>query len=285
MTKTTMSEVPPTEPVAPPSAPKPKPQPKRARAPQPAADEAQGDIPAAMFARPKPPAPPAPPQAEASTEPSGADFIGVDELAPPQLRVERDREFWYWIGVLPEIGFSSFDFAGVNFPAMTEELVKDGRGRTHRTACSGTIIKLTRAKVRQIAERIGRARLRPRQRHSAGYSANATTGVMEPTTAPASAVTYTMVSVLPQAEQEGIAKGQLHGLQNYVPHDQDIPAADYVYLEWLDEVSPSNRGLNVRLPEPISKVGIRLPPAGARDVPASERAHIGGRSLRLGRGR
>ncbi|MCB9868204.1 MAG: hypothetical protein H6816_16400 [Phycisphaerales bacterium] len=200
------------------------------------------------------------------TAAAATDTAPIDDLLPASMFNTQpmvptvDDQFWFWVGVTADSPIPNTTCGGVAFSRKTELVRRDPskRGNTARFPKAGAILKLTRKQVLCIAEHAARrvvrcAQLPAEQNAVSDLGRRIATVLRIPTEAEDQA-----------RQKNGWGGGRFH------PSQGDVPLGRYLYCQYLDEVRPRLRPVGTALPPSLAEVGLRLPPADARPVPASE---------------
>ncbi len=233
--------------------------------------------------------PPTEPQRGAAvsplTVPRAIEVIAGDALAPRHAAATPDQAFWYWIGALAALPVGCAHVSGIEVPKSSELLFRRSADPTHteRVLVPGTMLKLSRAQLRAFAKALPLKVVRFLKPDSEEVANALSLAEINPVAARADEEQRcppgTILSI-PSAE--ALEERRRHGgvaTGRYVPRAGDRPLAEFVWLQWVDEVSPACPAATARLPKPLSVTGLQIPPEGARAVPANETLRLGGHGL------
>ncbi|MCA8970806.1 MAG: hypothetical protein KDC95_13510 [Planctomycetes bacterium] len=201
------------------------------------------------------PAPPA--EAGASDAKSKPPCEVLDATGPALEMPESEVLYWYWIGAFDYCPFESVHVAGLAFQKYTELLRRtNSMGRTERIRMAGQVLKLSRSKLRLLAEKLQRRILRcdtrfdvpPDETHGGVDFGDRRRGL------PAAILT-----IPTKEEEEAMRQNPHRSYRPFVPQRGDRPVSQFIYCVLLDEAQPAHRIFGTDLPPPLSETGIMLP--------------------------
>ena len=185
-----------------------------------------------------------------------------DDLVPkhdPNAAVSQ-REYLYWVGALPAMPLESVSIAGVCFPKINEKILPDPQrtDRKIRVPVIGSIVRLTEAKLKLIAERLPRTVVR--------FYEGVRDVKDEPGTGENIGDVHTRARrgnliTIPKPEDVAAAEKAGKPSRRYVPDRRDEPAARYVFMQLCANQETGNYGETY--PNPLEETGIDWPELAA----------------------
>lgn len=155
---------------------------------------------------------------------------------------------WYWMGTLPGCPMEQLWIGSVDFPKMTEDVRRDGRGQTKRVAKIGSLRQLTIDQLERIEADLPNCVIRfdvtkeedeaQRERNRAACDNEETRRLYDPVGGPGSDLDALDVARrkghpirIPTDKAIEEAKKVGHMIQTYSASTRDEPAADYIFME------------------------------------------------------
>lgn len=173
----------------------------------------------------------------------------VPDLASRALEVS--QSYVFWVGAKPAMPTESCDIAGVNFPKLNV-IKRTKNGKQDEFPVIGSLVRLTRPQVEEIASRMSRTIIRfngPKQDRQPGAE-TAEAGVERP-------YRKGQLITIPTAEElETRRKNQFAA----IPYEQgpfDEPVADYLFAQLCEDQDQPTRGSVY--PDPLSVTGLSWP--------------------------
>lgn len=206
-------------------------------------------------------APAAPPLREAvPLAPREAGAILAPSSLMPDLSDARpgageESSWWYWTGCLPGSPVQWCDFGGVGFPMSNETIEKLPDGNQRRHMVHGSLVKLSKAQLAVMVQRISRTVIRfeetPEQREEPGTGINISK--KDPHSRPRRGYLITIPS---KADMEAREKAGAP-IPTYIASTRDEPVARYIYCVLVDQREPARGGVR---PPSLAQAGLELPP-------------------------
>lgn len=180
------------------------------------------------------------------------NFVPGTALAPDpeRKRVAVTKEFYYWIGVLPDCPVDSADIGGINFPKINQLPIPDPTDRTKQKLVPviGAIVVLDKQRVKRIIDKLPNTIVRltgetTRENKDTGTITTKRRGQL--------------ISI-PTKEEVAELKKHKRRIRNYVPREEDEPIAKFLYMRLCPNQDKPGRGSEY--PETLLEAGLELPP-------------------------
>jgi hypothetical protein len=190
-------------------------------------------------------------QVEAPSE--SIEIIAADALVPKLERRPQDEAHWYWIGLTSDCPRESIDLAGISFPKVNALVswIQSGKGILKPQV--GCLIRLTRARVRAIAEAVSCRIVRfvgPAAEPGSGQDVGQ-----------GSARRQGILLRVPSADEIAEARRKGKRVREIDSRETDVPLASFVYMALLGGERPTPRGEFAVPPDPVAVTGIAVAPA------------------------
>lgn len=199
----------------------------------------------------------------------GADLLPDASL----LQAVSEREYFYWVGVLPACPIESLAIGGIRFPKVQAQVRKDAAsGKGQHYPYIGAITRLTRARLKKIEERMRWSVIRFT---SAPHPEEPRAGTtMEDNRRPSKAELAALKEAgepiplghyrrkgypirIPTPEEIQLAADNNRGLPRYVAGEHDEPAARYVFMQLCENQDRPQPG--EVYPDAVEVTGIEWP--------------------------
>lgn len=191
--------------------------------------------------------------------PTAKTAVAATALVPDLKTVRKTqgvgRQYLYWVGVTPSCPVASVDLAGINFPKINEQLIPNPAqpGRKMRRAVVGAIVRLDEQRFRRMVERLPRTVIRFRDglpEDDAGASGARIDDA-------AKTVRKGKLITIPTAEEIAQRRAAGKPTREYIPHENDEPAAHYMFAVLCADQDRGTRG-DV-YPPTLGDVGLEWP--------------------------
>ena len=180
-----------------------------------------------------------------------------DALVPDLSKFARgiEKEYFYWVGVLPSCPVEYIDLAGINFPKINENIIpaSDRTGGTQRVPVIGSITLLTEKRLELMREVLPRTVIRffeaPGVQEEPGTGQNL--GDLHVRPRKGHRIT------IPTDKEIEIRRKQGRPARLYVPGPHDEPAARYMFAQLCKDQEHPERGDHY--PDTLDITGLEWP--------------------------
>jgi hypothetical protein len=165
------------------------------------------------------------------------------------------RAYRYWIGVTPSCPVQSITVAGLDFPKVNENLVKDPNGgdKMVRVPVIGAIVFIDEDRVRMLRDRLPLTVVRFTEdkgdRDEPGTGQNIGDAHQQPRKG--HVITIQGKEEVDQRRKDGT------GFNPYVPHPDDVPAARFMFAHLCEDQENGSR--SDYYPDVLEETGLEWP--------------------------